>query len=177
LPAECDFMMREKNWFYSDSDEYSVKSVDELVGLYYHSVGRGANFLVNIGPDRRGLLPDKDAGRLIEFGNEIKRRFANPIKSQFKRTDNGGIIGLDEPQLINHVILGEDLSEGESVREFKIYVKARKIRNNLCIYEGKTIGRKHIVLFPAIKVSEVTVEITKSDGEFRLTEPQTFYVK
>lgn len=175
LPAECDFMMRDRNWFYSDQDEHTVKSVDELVGLYYHSVGHGANFLINIGPDRRGLLPDKDANRLIEFGNEIKRRFSNPIETEFKQTDKGGIVKIENPHLINHIILKEDLSDGESVKEFKIYVKSHLLKYT-CIYAGKTIGHKHIAVFPTIKATEISIEITKADSSFSLIKPEVYYV-
>ena len=45
LSAECDLMMRDYNWFYSDSDEHTVKSPAELAGIYYYSVGRGCNML------------------------------------------------------------------------------------------------------------------------------------
>ena len=55
LPAECDCMMRFSNWFYEDADKDRVKGLDELMGLYYYSVGRGCNLMINIGPDRSGL--------------------------------------------------------------------------------------------------------------------------
>lgn len=87
LPAECDFMLRDK-WFYSDSNEDQIKGLDELMGLYYYSVGRGANLLLNIGPDRRGLLPEADVQRLREFGAEIRRRFSNPIPCTASREGN-----------------------------------------------------------------------------------------
>jgi alpha-L-fucosidase len=176
LPAECNCMMRESNWFYSDSDEHTVKSLDELVGIYYQSVGRGGNLLINIGPDRRGLLPDKDAERLLELGDEIKRRFSNPVPSEFNRTENGGIIKIKERSLINHLVLGEDLSGGESVSEFKVYAKAPHIYNEVCIYEGKTIGHKRIIIFPAVNASEIIVRVTKSDGDFSLTKPEIYFV-
>ena len=176
LPAECNCMMRESNWFYSDCDEHTVKSLDELIGLYYHSIGRGANFLINIGPDRRGLLPDKDANRLIELGNEIKRRFSKPIESDFEATATGGIIRLKEKYLINHIILGEDLSDGESIQEFSIYINGHHIYNDVCIYTGKTIGRKRIIIFPYVNVSEIIIKVTKSDGDFKLTKPEIYFV-
>ena len=176
LPAECNCMMRENNWFYSDSDEHTVKSLDELVGIYYQSVGRGGNLLINIGPDRRGLLPDKDAGRLIELGNEIKRRFSNPVQSEFSRTESGGIIKPKERALINHLVLGEDLGGGESVSEFRIYIKAPHVYNEVCIYAGKTIGRKRIIIFPAVNASEIIIKIIKSEGDFCLTKPEIYFV-
>ncbi|WP_458788465.1 alpha-L-fucosidase, partial [Vallitalea sediminicola] len=63
-------------------DEDTIKSLDELMGIYYYSVGRGTNLLMNIGPDRRGLVPEKDSKRLLEFGAEIKRRFSSPMASK-----------------------------------------------------------------------------------------------
>ena len=63
LPAECDCMMR-NTWFDCEENEDKIKSVEELMGMYEMSVGRGANLLLNIGPDSRGMLPEKDAARL-----------------------------------------------------------------------------------------------------------------
>ena len=58
-------------WFYHQAEDDKVKSVDTLVDIYEQSVGRGANLLLNIPPDRRGLIPDIDAARLREFGRVI----------------------------------------------------------------------------------------------------------
>ena len=79
--------------------------------------------------------------------------------------------------MVNHLVLGEDLSDGESVQEFRIYAKAPHIYNEVCIYAGKTIGRRRIVVFPAVNASEVRIKITKSDGGFRLTKPEVYFVK
>jgi alpha-L-fucosidase len=174
LPAECDFMMRDK-WFYSEYDTDHVKSVEELMGIYYYSVGRGANFLINIGPDRRGLLPEVDASRLIEFGNEVRRKFAHPIDSTFEKTENGFCIKLDQARLINHVILREDLTKGEHVQEFEIAVKAPVLYHNTVVHIGKTIGNKRIIQFPPIKAAKVLITITKSSGGFELLPPEVYY--
>lgn len=117
LPAECDFMMRDHNWFYSDADVHTVKSLAELMGIYYYSVGRGANFLVNIGPDRRGLLPEPDATRLIEFGAEVERRFASPLATLADGTWQDGVWTYQPkaPLHLDHVVLQEDLSEGDRI--------------------------------------------------------------
>ena len=177
LPAECDFMMRDNNWFYSDKDTHTVKSVDELVGLYYYSVGHGANYLINIGPDRRGLLPEPDAAALLGFGEEIRRRFGNPVESEFKQTEKGGVITISGgAKFINHIVLREDLSDGESVKSFKIYVSSPLIKT-ISIYEGKTIGNKRIIILPTVKPSELTIEVTDSNGEFKLLKPEVYYVK
>ncbi|MEK6796389.1 MAG: alpha-L-fucosidase [Spirochaetota bacterium] len=170
LPAECDVTMRERNWFYSDADEHTVKSLDELIGMYYYSVGRNANLLLNIGPDRRGRLPDKDASRLLEFGAEIKRRFASPTASiadcsvtgtrvEYKRSDT---------VLIDHVVLGEDIPQGEQVKRFSIRVmppKTDREEKMITVYEGKNIGHKAICRFPAVRTRRIIIDIHEADGD------------
>jgi alpha-L-fucosidase len=71
LPAECDFRIRDQ-WFYSDADADTLKSLDTLWALYLNSVGHGANMLINIAPDRRGLIMDSDAERFLQLGNKIR---------------------------------------------------------------------------------------------------------
>ncbi len=66
LPAECDVSIR-PGWFYHANEDDKVKSVAQLMEIYYGSVGRNANLLLNIGVDRRGLVHENDERRLLEF--------------------------------------------------------------------------------------------------------------
>lgn len=170
LPAECDVQIR-GDWFYSDSNELTLKSTEELMGIYYHSVGRGANLLLNIGPDRNGLLPEKDVERLLEFGSEI-RRFERPFATieQCRRFEKSWVYETEVPQLLDHVIIQEDLTSGENIRSFKIDIITQKSRRPVTIYEGQHIGHKAIIRIPAIKIRGVIVEITESDQEAVLQE-------
>lgn len=179
LPAECDCMMRLRNWFYSEKDEDTVKSLDELVGLYYYSVGRGANLLINIGPDRRGLLPEKDANRLMELGSEIKRRFESPIatKDNFVREGFRYVCKFDKLVLVNHLIAGENLSEGEHVFSFKIFIKPFPHGKEIQVYEGKNIGHKAICQFQTVVTNELILEITDASEGMDIDDIQLFYVK
>jgi alpha-L-fucosidase len=59
LPAECDVSIR-PGWFYHASEDGRVKTPRELLDLYYQSVGRGASFLLNVPPDRRGRVHEND---------------------------------------------------------------------------------------------------------------------
>ncbi len=178
LPAECDFRMRDRNWFYSEYDVHTVKSVDELVALYYHSVGNSANFLVNIGPDRRGLLPDVDAQRLREFGRAIRERFANPIPGTVSHTGTGIQIAFDGDVPVNHVILSEDLTKGEHVQSFTVWAHSRRFspEKPVAVYCGQFIGHKRIVTFPAVRANRLAVQITGHDGTFRLLSVQALCV-
>jgi alpha-L-fucosidase len=80
-PPEVDVSIR-PGWFYHPAEDPRVKSLDRLIQIYEQSVGRGANLLLNIPPDRRGLIPDIDAARLREFGEYI----ASTYKTDLART-------------------------------------------------------------------------------------------
>jgi len=66
LPPEVDVSIR-PGWFYHASEDEKVKNAASLLKIYYQSVGRGANLLLNIPPDRRGLFHEIDAGNLMAF--------------------------------------------------------------------------------------------------------------
>ncbi|HOG25726.1 MAG TPA: alpha-L-fucosidase [Bacteroidales bacterium] len=66
IPAEADVSLR-PGWFYSPGTDNALKSVEELMDIYFASVGRNANLLLNVSPDRRGLIPEGDSLRLMEF--------------------------------------------------------------------------------------------------------------
>ncbi len=63
IPAEADVSIR-PGWFYHASQDDAVKTPEQLVDLYYQSVGRGTSFLLNLPPDRRGLIHEKDVASL-----------------------------------------------------------------------------------------------------------------
>ncbi len=172
LPPECDCRMRWRNWFFEEADVHTVKSTEELMGLYYLSVGRGANLLINIGPDRRGLLPDADREALLAFGDEVRRRFGRPlaVKADGKETETGWEYVAKSPFYVDHVILQEDLSRGESVRRFAIHARTGLGGRLFTLYEGRNIGHKAICRFPLVACGAVVVEILEADGTCKLRD-------
>jgi alpha-L-fucosidase len=62
-------------WFWHAAEDLQVKAPSELLSLYYQSAGRGGNLLLNIPPDRRGLLSAGDAASLRGFGDLLHRTF------------------------------------------------------------------------------------------------------
>jgi alpha-L-fucosidase len=167
--------MRHENWFYSDEDVHTVKSVEQLLGLYEYSVGRGCNLLINIGPDRRGLLPDPDRARLLEFGAEVKRRFGHPfatLESFAEEPSAAGPTWTYGPGggfLVDQVVLQEDLTQGEHVRRFEVeaYVGGGPA-DWTRLWSGESLGHKAICRFPLIEAYRVRVRVTEADGPVKL---------
>ncbi len=75
VPGEVDVSIR-PGWFFKDSETSKIKSVAQLMEIYYASVGRNALLLLNVPADRRGLIPARDSVRLLEFRAAIDRVFA-----------------------------------------------------------------------------------------------------
>lgn len=156
LPTECDFRMRLLNWFYSDSDTDTVKTVDELMGLYYYSVGRSANFLINIGPDRRGKLPKEDKEALLAFGEVLRKNFGPSIACETEQIDNKLTVTMDL-QLVNHVILAETIDPNDEIGNFEIKIYPYPYGAPVTVYRGTTVGHKAICPFPTIKTDRVEI--------------------
>jgi alpha-L-fucosidase len=78
LPAECDVSIR-PGWFYHPAEDAKVKTPLELLDLFYASVGRGASFLLNVPPDRRGRVHEEDAASLRGFGELVAATFATDL--------------------------------------------------------------------------------------------------
>lgn len=74
-PAEVDVSIR-PGWFYHASQDNAVKTVEKLLDIYYASVGRGCNLLLNVPPDRRGRIHEKDAQVLKQWREALDRTFA-----------------------------------------------------------------------------------------------------
>jgi alpha-L-fucosidase len=66
LPAEVDVSIR-PGWFYHSDQNDEVRTPENLLTLYYQSVGRGASLLLNVPPDDRGLIHDNDIAALRGF--------------------------------------------------------------------------------------------------------------
>lgn len=162
LPLECDCKIRGE-WFYSDADVDKLKSVDELMGMYLYSVGRGANLLLNIGPDRRGLLCEDDERRLFEFSAEIKNRFGTPLKTVLNPEAESNRISVcfEDSELISAVILKEDVEVLSPVEQVKIFASIYGNDDELFITSAQSIGHKLILTFPPIRARRITAEFDR----------------
>lgn len=190
IPAESDVSIR-PGWFWRESENDKVKSVEDLIGIYYTSVGRNSLMLLNVPPDTSGRIHRTDSIRLMEFrtaldgifavnladgaeavaDNERGRRFraSNLIDGEydtFWACDDGCLtpsftLTLPEPRTFNLVVLQEYIPLGQRVSSFA--VEARNADGEWStIGEGTTIGYKRILRVPDITASEVRVRITSA---------------
>ncbi len=75
IPAECDVPLR-PGWFYHAAQDDKVKSLSQLLDIYFKSVGRGADLDLGLAPDQRGLLHENDVKALAEFGATLAKTFS-----------------------------------------------------------------------------------------------------
>ncbi|WP_343706832.1 alpha-L-fucosidase [Flavobacterium sp.] len=78
VPGEADVSIR-PGWFYHSVEDDKVRSLDEMVDIYYESIGRNATLLLNLPVDRRGLVHENDEARLKELVATIKADFKTEL--------------------------------------------------------------------------------------------------
>ena len=174
LPGECDVTIRESNWFYADADAHTLKSLDELMALYYTSVGRGANLLLNVAPGRDGRLPENDAKRLLELGETIRKTFSeeNKISCECTQEDNKLIIDFGGYRKINHIVLSEEISDENEIESFDIKVRALPWGEAISTYLGHTVGHKKICVFPTACARGMEITFDKA----KKVKAEVYYV-
>ena len=83
MPAEADVSIR-PGWYYHASQDTSVKSLSHLLDIYYKSVGRNANLLLNLPVDRRGLVHENDVAALMALRKTLDETFKDNLTSEAK---------------------------------------------------------------------------------------------
>ncbi|MDR2136415.1 MAG: alpha-L-fucosidase [Treponema sp.] len=174
-PVEADVPLYNHNWFWAEKNESKRRSLEELVRIYYKSVGRGAVLLLNATPDTAGRIPEGDMKRYGEFGKELERRFSKPLAAA-GGTGNEIVLELGGAKEVNHVILMEDYAEGERVRAFTVSALADG-QWAMIIRDGSMIGRKQIVPFETVTASALKLEIGESVGTPHISSFEAYNVK
>lgn len=157
-PAEVNTSIR-PGWFYHPSEDNMVKSLDELLTIYYRSVGGNAAFLLNIPPDKRGLIHENDVQRLKELGNAIRQSFRNNL-AEDATTKLKIEVDLNRVQTFDRVVLMEDIRLGQRVENFSLaYWDENGWKE---FFWGTVIGYKKICCFKELSARYIRIEITRS---------------
>ena len=83
--SECDTSIR-PGWFYHESEDDKVKSVDELTDLYYRSVGHNGTMLLNFPVNREGLIHPTDSARIVQWHERIMNELGDNLLANAKFT-------------------------------------------------------------------------------------------
>ncbi|MBA3685396.1 MAG: alpha-L-fucosidase [Planctomycetes bacterium] len=167
LPPECDVPIR-RNWFWQDDDLVSLKSVDELLAIWYRSIGLGANLLLNVPPDRRGRLDPDDRARLLSWAQEVRARFARPLEATLARDGASTLIDFGGEVEFDHLWLEEDLLGGQRIDGFSL----RDGVSGVEFASGRTIGAQRVAVFPRRRAR--SVRLVCSDPAALLTRACAF---
>jgi len=168
MPAMSDAPLRGNgghDWFWEPNREHIIYPLEKLTDMYYKSVGRNTTLILGVTPNSDGRMPEPDVIRLKEFGEEIRRRFSNAL-GKTSGTGNTLSLVLDKAQEMNQIVLQEDISKGERVREFILEAKIKGKWKT--IYRGSSIGHKHIVPIDPVNSKEIRFVALASIGEPQL---------
>ena len=156
IPAEADVSIR-PSWFWKESETPQLKTVEQLLDIYFGSVGRNAVLLLNVPPDTRGRIPYADSVRLMEFKAARDVIFGREAESRF-----------------NLVCLSEDISKGQRVAEFAVEAKIETEWKEIA--HGTTIGHKRLLKVPETESNSVRVRVIRSYGKPRLGKVKRYYI-
>lgn len=189
-PAECDVSIR-PGWFWHPHEDEQVKSLEHLMDIYFKSVGRNSVLLLNVPPNRRGLLPDPDVGRLREFRAALDRAFAQdlvqgkPASTDSAEPGHGAEravdgqpstywkpragaeapsleIDLGLPTSFNVALLQEFIAEGQRIEAYRL--EAWDGTDWKEVVRGTTVGHKKLDRFPSVTARRVRLTVLQSQG-------------
>ncbi|MES1217924.1 MAG: alpha-L-fucosidase [Bacteroidota bacterium] len=178
IPAECDVSIR-PGWFYHKEEDEKVKTPEQLFDLYLKSVGRGSTLLLNVPPDRRGLINEHDSAALIGFKKLREESFMKPVGSKTFTTaiqskEPSYTVKLGKTTAVNCVVLREPMQFGQKIKSFSIQLK----KGNELVKEitGTTVGRKRILSFASAEADSIVVTITDSKPKPALSKIEAYLI-
>ncbi len=148
VPAEVDVSTR-PGWYFRRSEDNAVKSVDKLEQIYFESVGRGANLLLNIPVDDRGLVPPQEVDLLLAFKKRLDADFGKQIPA-------------DGSELVNLIVLEEDIAKGQHISKWSIQI--RGIDDGRALAEGTTVGVQRYIKIDPTPANQIAIKAVDDLG-------------
>jgi alpha-L-fucosidase len=165
-PAEADTSIR-PGWFYHPAEDSRVRSVEQLVDLYFSAVGRNSKLLLNVPPTPEGLLHAIDVERLAGFRSRLDSMFARDLASgrRVKWSRTGLTTGVAEIDLqrslpIGMVRISENIARGQMVSRYAVSGFDGAGWRELS--RGTTVGYARIDPFPAATVHRLRVAVEEA---------------
>lgn len=168
-PAEVDVSIR-PGWFHHPAEDARVRPVDDLMNLYFTSVGRNGKLLLNVPPTRDGLLHATDVARLRAFRERREALFgadlARARRHEFRVTGPSSArveLDLVEPAPASVVRLGENVARGQRVGRYALEASVQGTWRPLAA--GTTIGYAKLDRFDRTRIERVRLTIDTVAGE------------
>jgi alpha-L-fucosidase len=187
-PAETDVSIR-PGWFYHNSQDEEVKTPQKLIDIYFSSVGRNGVLLLNVPPDKRGLIHEHDSRCLTGMKELLDRTFrtnlAEPAKVEASSEDSDHVarfildkdketywttpddvdsavleFSLPEKKTFDVAMLQEEIRVGQRVEEFTI--EGWDGNDWRPFAQGTTIGFKRLLRFPEVTADRIRLTILRS---------------
>jgi alpha-L-fucosidase len=197
-PVEADTPLRNEHWFWHPNDEASLKSLNELLTTYDETVGHGAQLMLGLAPDRRGLLPDSDVARLEEFGQALHGRYGHNLALQHAPASAEVSAALDgnpdtfwsapagshhsmlevsfpAPITFNRALTMEWLNDGQRIQKYSIDIWTGTTWKTVAA--AQAIGHKKIDSFPAVTASRIRLNILSSTDAAAIREFQLYDIE
>ncbi|MGN1089873.1 MAG: alpha-L-fucosidase [Huintestinicola sp.] len=185
-PAEVNTSIR-PGWFWHEHENDKVRPLDELIRIYYNSVGANATFLLNIPPTKDGLFHENDIKRLEEIGEYLRKAFEKELSQDAEITADGKdiksmvsqdsydtcyvgndskaeiIVKWNSPVNVGNIVLKENILMSQRVESFT--VEAGLNGSFSTVYNGTVIGYKRIIPLEGVKADCIRIRITDSRTE------------
>ena len=168
-PGEADVSIR-PGWFWHEAEDAKVKSPSQLLELFVSSVGRNAGLLLNVPPNRAGLLSDADVSSLKTFGDTRSAWFSrNLAASAFVRHEPSHVVlTLAKTVAFDTIVMCEEIERGQMVEGFTVETDDGNRWKPLA--SGTTIGAKRMVRVNSVTAARVRVSMQSSLGRPSLTD-------
>ena len=178
-PSEVDVSIR-PGWFYHASQDDMVRPLANLVDIYFSSVGRNSVLLLNIPPDRRGLIHEIDAERIASLRDYLDSSFATNFvrgRVDYWRANEGDsrVFEVEEGAVVNTLLLAEDIERGQRVERFAVEAFVNgKWRH---IAEGTTIGYKRLLRFSDCRAERIRITINECRTTANIADVSLYYAE
>ena len=178
-PSEVDVSIR-PGWFYHADQDEQVRSLANLVNIYYQSVGCNSVLLLNIPPDRRGLIHETDVQRIKELSEYLAKTFAdnqvvNGTGLWQAQAGDSKEYEVKSGSMVNTFLIQEDIAQGQRVEDFLVEVYS----NGAWQYaaEGTTVGYKRLLKFSDCQPEKIRVTIRGTRAAANITNVGLYYAE
>ena len=157
-----------------------MKSLAHLVDIYFKSVGYNSVLLLNIPPDKRGLIHENDVQRLKELSGYLKKTFGKDFlqKGDTRWQSLSGDVReykVQKGAVVNTFLIQEDIAKGQRVENF--LVEAYSNGSWRYVAEGTTVGYKRLIRFSDTKAEKIRVTVRSARGKANILKVGLFFAE